>query len=107
MDLLKDGQNLSRYNDDFKVVEDIMTKEKAIKILMMDKCTRIEAEKYFKNGTEIFVDFEEHFEDYMKEWCMEEDDITRHKKMIDEKIPMINWGIVDVDGKTYYIMYVV
>lgn len=84
-----------------------MTREKMVDILMRDGCTKAEAEKYLKNGTIIFTDFEEHFDNYMEEWCMEEEDITRHKKMIDEKFPMINWGIVVKDNKTYYIMYVV
>lgn len=84
-----------------------MTREKEIEILMMDRCTKTEAEKYLKNGTEIFVDFEKHFDDYMKEWCMDKDDVAMCKKMINEKIPMINWGIVVKDNETYYIMYVV
>ena len=28
------------------------------------------------------------------------------RRMIEEKIPAMDWGIVEDDGKTYYIMYV-
>lgn len=83
-----------------------MTKEREIEILMMDRCTKTEAEKHLKNGSVVFTDFEEHFNDYMKEWDIEEDEIPTYKRMIEEKIPVPDWGVVEEDGKTYYIMYV-
>lgn len=82
-----------------------MTKEREIEILMMDGCTRQEAEKHLKNDSVVFTDFEEHFDDYMKEWDIEEE-IPAYRKMIDEKNPVPDWGIVEDDGKTYYIMYI-
>lgn len=83
-----------------------MTKERQVEILMMDGCTKAEAESYLKNGSIVFSDFEEHFNDYMKEWDIEEEEISTYRKMIDEKFPAPDWGVVEEDGKTYYIMYV-
>lgn len=83
-----------------------MTKEREIEILMMDGCTKAEAEKHLKNGSVVFTDFEEHFDDYVKEYNIEEEEISTYRKMIDEKVPAIDWGIVEKGGKTYCIMYV-
>lgn len=82
-----------------------MTREREIEILMMDGCTKAEAEQHLKNGSIIFEDFEENFERCMEEWKEEEEDILMYRKMIDEKIPVPDWGIVEDGGKTYYIMY--
>lgn len=83
-----------------------MTREREIEILMKDNCTKSESEKHLKNGSTVFEDFEEHFDDYMKEWDIEEEEILAYRKMIDEKIPVQDWGVVEDNGKTYYIMYV-
>lgn len=83
---------------------EIMTRN--IEILMMDGCTKSEAKKHLKNGTTVFEDFEEHFEDYMNEWAIGEDDREEYKVMINDKIPVSDWGIVEDAGKTFYIMYV-
>lgn len=79
-----------------------MTKEREIEILMLDKCTKLEAEKHLKNGSIVYEgkDFEKHFNEYMKEWNIEE-----YRKMITEKIPALDWGIVEDNGKVYYIEY--
>lgn len=47
-----------------------MTKEREIEILMLDRCTKSDAEKHLKNGSTVFEgdDFEKFFDDYMKEW---------------------------------------
>ena len=50
--------------------------------------------------------FEKFFDDYMKEWNIEEEDIEEYRKMITDKIPVRDWGIVEDNGETYYIMYV-
>ena len=82
-----------------------MDRTKEIEILMQDRCTKSEAEKHLNNGTIIFEDFEENFDFYMKELeCDEEKE--RYKKMIDTKAPIADWGVVEYDGHTYYIMYV-
>lgn len=82
-----------------------MTIEKEISILMMDGCTKKEAEKHLKNGTIIFEDLEENFEKYMEEWQSDEEELEDFKRMISEKIPVLDWGVVEHEGKTYYIQY--
>ena len=76
-----------------------------IEILMMDGCTKREAEKHLNNGSIVFDDFEENFDSYMNDWDVSEEDVPKFRKMIDEKKPSRDWGIVESDGKTYYIMY--
>ena len=56
-----------------------MTKEREVEILIMDRCTKKEAEKHLKNGSTVFTDFEEHFDNYMKEW-----DIDARMETIDD-----------------------
>ena len=75
-----------------------MTREKQIEILMEDRCTKSEAEKHLKNGTIIFEDFEENFEKYMDEEV--------YRNMIETGEPITDWGVVKLEGKTYYIQYV-
>lgn len=78
-----------------------------LEILMMDNCTKSEAEKHLKNGSVVFEgdDFEKHFDDYMDEWGIDEDEKAEYKSMIDKKEPVTDWGIVEHEGKTWYIMY--
>ena len=83
-----------------------MTKKREIELLMLDKCTKLEAEKHLKNGSTIFEDFEENIESYLDEWNIEEEDKDEYRKMVTDKIPARDWGIVEDNGKTYYIMYV-
>ena len=83
-----------------------MTREREIELLMLDRCTKSEAEKHLKNGSTIFEDFEENIESYLDEWNIEEEDKDGYRKMVTDKIPARDWGIVEDDGKTYYIMYV-
>ena len=82
-----------------------MTREREIEILMQDRCTKSEAEKHLKDGTIIFEDFEENLESYLDEWDIEEEDREPYRKMVTDKIPVADWGIVEQDGKTYYIEY--
>ena len=83
-----------------------MTREREIEILMEDRCTKSEAEKHLKNGTIIFEDFEENFEKYMDEWDIEEEEREVYRNMIETGIPVTDWGVVKLEGKTYYIQYV-
>ena len=83
-----------------------MTREREIELLMLDRCTKSEAEKHLKNGSTIFEDFEENIESYLDEWNIEEEDKNEYRKMVTDKIPARDWGIVEDNGKTYYIMYV-
>ena len=83
-----------------------MTREREIELLMLDRCTKSEAEKHLKNGSTIFEDFEENIESYLDEWNIEEEDKDEYRKMVTDKIPVRDWGIVEDNEKTYYIMYV-
>ena len=83
-----------------------MTRKREIELLMLDRCTKSEAEKHLKNGSTIFEDFEENIESYLDEWNIEEEDKDEYRKMVTDKIPASDWGIVEDNGKTYYIMYV-
>ena len=83
-----------------------MTREKQIEILLEDRCTKSESEKYLKNGTTIFEDFEENFDKYMDEWNVAETERREYAEMVKTGNPATDWGIVKKDGKTYYIMYV-
>ena len=62
--------------------------------------------KHLKNGSTIFEDFEENIESYLNEWSIEEEDKNEYRKMVTDKIPVRDWGIVEDNEKTYYIMYV-
>lgn len=80
-------------------------KTREIEILMQDGCTRAEAEKHLKNGTTIFEDFEENFDKYMEEWSFDEEEKAEYRKMVAEKKPLTDWGIVEDGERTYYIQY--
>lgn len=90
-----------------------MTREREIEILMMDRCTKSEAEEHLKNGTIIYEDFEENFDKYMKEWetvYVEDSEdyielVEDMRRMVESGIPVKDWGIVKDEGKTYYIEY--
>lgn len=83
-----------------------MTREREIAILMKDNCTKSEAEKHLKNGSIVFTDLAKNLEDYLDEWDIEEEDREEYRKMVTDKIPVRDWGVVEDNGKTYYIMYV-
>ena len=83
-----------------------MTREREIELLILDRCTKSEAEKPLKNGATIFEDLEENIESYLDEWNIEEEDKDEYRKMVTDKIPTRDWGVVEDNGKTYYIMYV-
>lgn len=82
-----------------------MTREREIEILMIDRCTRKEAERFLKNGTTIFTESTEDIETLLND-CTCEEERSECKKMIEDKIPATDWGIVEDDGKMYYIRYV-
>lgn len=84
-----------------------MTREREIEILMIDRCTKSEAEKLLQNGTTVFdgEDFENNFDRYMDDWDADEEEREQYRAMIDQKKPVSDWGIVEDGGNTYYIMY--
>lgn len=83
-----------------------MTKERKIYLLMKDGCTKSEAEKFLRIGSEVFEDLEERFDDYMNEWGLDDEEIARFRNMIETKNPVEDWGVVVENGCYFYIMYV-
>lgn len=85
-----------------------MTHEKQIEILMAERCTKREAERFLKEGTTIFeaAEFEENFENYMNDWYADDEEIESYRRMIDEGIEPVDWSIAEYEGNKYYIMYV-
>lgn len=83
-----------------------MDRAKEIVILMEDGCTKKEAENHLNVGTIVFDDFEEKIENYSAELSRGDDEFAEEiKKMVETKVPMKDWGIVELDGYVYYIMY--
>lgn len=78
-----------------------------IEVLMKNGYSKRKAEEELKRGTVVFEgeDFERHFDDYMEEWGVDEEEQEKYRKMLEEKIAIPDWGIVEDDGNTYYIMY--
>lgn len=78
-----------------------------IEVLMKNGYSKRKAEEELKRGTVVFEgeDFERHFADYMEEWGVDEDEQEKYKKMLDKKTALPDWGIVEDNGNTYYIMY--
>lgn len=78
-----------------------------IEILMKNGYSKRKAEEELKRGTVVFEgeDFERHFDDYMEEWGVDEEEQEKYRKMLEEKIAIPDWGIVEDNGNTYYIMY--
>ena len=77
-----------------------------IKILMMDGCTESEAKKHLERGAMVYSDLPENFERYAEEWQLDEEEREAIRNMIDTKEPAHDWGVVEIDGKTYFIQYV-
>lgn len=81
---------------------------KGIEILMQDGSTRKEAEKHIAAGAVVLEeeDFRTHFSDYMEEWGVENDDQKPYLEMLEKKIPLPDWGVVEYGGEWYFIEYV-
>lgn len=77
-----------------------------IEVLMKNGYSKRKAEEELKRGTVVFEgeDFERHFDDYMEEWGVDEEEQEKYRKMLEEKIAIPDWGIVEDNGNTYYIM---
>ena len=78
-----------------------------IEVLMKNGYSKRKAEEELKRGTVVFEgeDFERHFDDYIEEWGVDEEEQEKYRKMLEEKIAIPDWGIVEDNGNTYYIMY--
>lgn len=79
-----------------------------VNILMADGCSKYEAKRHLKNGTLIFdkSNFVSNFETYMSEWNVDKEMYDGLKMMIKKDIPYRDWGVVYINGMTYYIMYI-
>ena len=78
-----------------------------IEVLMKNGYSKRKAEEELKRGTVVFEgeDFERHFDDYIEEWGVDEEEQEKYRKMLEEKIAIPDWGIVEDNGNTYYIMH--
>lgn len=78
-----------------------------IEVLMKNGYSKRKAEEELKRGTVVFEgeDFERHFDDYMEEWGVDEEEQEKYRKMLEEKIAIPDWEIVEDNGNTYYIMF--
>lgn len=74
-----------------------------IEVLMKNGYSKRKAEEELKRGTVVFEgeDFERHFDDYMEEWGIDEEEQEKYKKMLDKKTALPDWGIVEDNGNTY------
>ena len=81
--------------------------EKNVEILMEDRCTRKEAERFLKNNTVVYdlKDFTEHFDQFMEDWQEDEEGIEAYRKMLEAKEPIGGYSFVKYDGKEYLISY--
>lgn len=81
--------------------------EKNVEILMEDRCTRKEAERFLKNSTVVYdlKDFTEHFDQFMEDWQEDEEGIEAYKKMLETKEPIGGYSFVEYNGKEYLISY--
>lgn len=95
--------------NDFEFEEELKsydTLEFYEKILSLDGNGEKEIEHRMKNKTfTIFSDFEENLSTYLIERAVGDEDVEDYKNMIDKKIPLEDWGIVEYNGKIYYISY--
>ena len=84
-----------------------MIQTEQINVLMSDGCTFEEAADYIEAGAVVFlgVDFENHLENYMAEWELEEDHRAELREMVRTGKAAKGWGVVNEDGEKYYIMY--
>lgn len=84
--------------------------EKKLEIIMEDNHTKKEAVDYLCNGSAVYEkeEFEKFFDQYMNEWDCDEEEEAEYKKMIEsnEPININDWGVVEYEGKTYLISYV-
>lgn len=103
---LKD--NVKKYLEiDYKLKSEGMVKDMTdIEILMEDGCTREDAQRHLEVGTIVFDDFEDHLDSYCAELAKGDEEFEEElRKMVETKEPAPDCGIVELSGKTYYIMY--
>lgn len=78
-------------------------------ILIKAGWSKKQSEQHLKRGTTVFeeIDLREHFSSYLEEMgFVSEDEKTNFRQMLDSKKPMVDWGVVEFDGKYYFVEYV-
>lgn len=92
-----------------------MTREKQIEILMRDRCTQKEAERFLKDGTQIYTadELRETLDKWPEELIPENtgpeeaaETKAAYLEMLDHGVEMQDHSIVEVDGQKYIIAYV-
>lgn len=77
-----------------------------LEILIKDGCTEKEADKHLCRGTIVYRDFEENFEKYVSGWSdLDDKELERMEDMVRTREPIADWGIVEAEGKHFYIAY--
>ena len=79
-----------------------MTKEMMIRIMMADRCTKSEAERFIKNDSIIWEDYESFHESCIGGLC-EEDEIPTLDDIIAGKVEGMSF--ITFEGKDYIIEY--
>lgn len=77
-----------------------------LEVMMMDGCTKLDAEKHLKSGSMVFDDFAENLEMYLDVWDEDADCREELRKMVETGKPADDWGVVKDGEKTYFIMYI-
>lgn len=84
--------------------------EKMVEIVKADYCTTSEAISHLKNGTLVFEaeELKTHADSYVHDFGYDEEygDEGNFRNMLSGGELMADWGKVNYNGKTYYLMYV-
>jgi hypothetical protein len=83
-------------------------KERNIKILMKDYCTRKEAKYFLENNTKVFSreELKKNIEIYFNEWGVPVEERQSYFDMIENEKPVVFWSIVKYKNEIYYIQYI-
>lgn len=86
-----------------------MKKERQIEILMADRCTRKEAEKYLNYNSPISATIYDS-QDVLnlpeeRKDIWDDEDLKMFYRMVETGRNMEDWGVVDFEGERYYIEY--
>lgn len=86
-------------------MEHIKIADKTSKILESFGYSKDEIKRVIFNGTSLYekTEFIRFFNDYMKEWNCDAEEIAEFRKMVEIGEFPEDWDIVEFDGKTYYL----
>lgn len=86
-----------------------MTVGTMIDLMIKDHCTFNAAVRFIKRGTEVYEadDLKENLDKYLDDWGIwDEDDANDYYKMANGGKLVGDWSKVEMNGKIYYIAYV-